>query len=165
MIHLESRGSICTPCVLVIFDIAVEVSSMKAKDAVQGDLSTESIILYIFTLQGEHINVQRFDSHDRLIKCYSYSQPRGTIIGSLFGTLLMILGIGLLAYFCCLRRRRKQSSPMPDEVFSVPSQPPPPPNFVTVGGYAPALDPNVPTYPVPVSKSNAYPLFATGPSA
>ncbi|EUB54923.1 hypothetical protein EGR_10205 [Echinococcus granulosus] len=83
---------------------------------------------------------------------YSYSQPQGRIIGSLFGTLLMILGIGLLAYFFCLRRRRKQSSSMHD----MPAPPPPPPNFVTVGGYAPALDPRVPTYPVPVSKSDPY---------
>nr|CDS24634.1 hypothetical protein EgrG_000731600 [Echinococcus granulosus] len=55
---------------------------------------------------------------------YSYSQPQGRIIGSLYGTLLIILGIGLLAYFSCL----KQSSSMHD----MPAPPPPPPNFVTM---------------------------------
>ncbi|KAL5963721.1 Dynamin-3 [Taenia solium] len=119
---------------------------------------------YLYTVCPSHLRYCcRSELYDGERCCagrsyYSYSQPRGTIIGSLFGTLLMILGIGLLVYFCCLRRRRKQSPSVADEVFSVPSSPPPPPpNFVTVGGYTPALDPGEPTYPVSISKSGPYP--------
>ncbi|KAL5103492.1 hypothetical protein TcWFU_002413 [Taenia crassiceps] len=117
---------------------------------------------YLYTVCPSHLRYCcRSELYDGERCCagrsyYSYSQPRGTIIGSLFGTLLMILGIGLLVYFCCLRRRRKQSPSAVDEVFSTPS-PLPQPSFVTVGGYVPALDPDVPTYPVPVSKSGPYP--------
>ncbi|KAL5970854.1 hypothetical protein TSMEX_001416 [Taenia solium] len=73
-----------------------------------------------------------------------YSQPWGLIIGSLVGTLLILVGIGLLAYFCCRRRRGKQSQSAADDV---PSPSPPPPNFVTIGGRAPAFDSRVSAYP------------------
>lgn len=80
---------------------------------------------------------------------YSYFQSWGMIIGSLVGSLLMLVGIGLLAYFCCRRRRSKQSQTVADDVSS-----PPPPNFVTTGGGAPPLAPRVPAYPV--SSSDIY---------
>lgn len=71
------------------------------------------------------------------LRGYSYSQPQGTVFGSLFGTLLVIFGIGLLAYSCFLPRRCKRSPSDVDEVDKVPSSPPPPPpppqDFVTVG--------------------------------
>ncbi|CUT99811.1 hypothetical transcript [Echinococcus multilocularis] len=70
------------------------------------------------------------------VRGYSYSQPQGTVFGSLFGILLVILGMGLLAYSCFLPRRCKQSPSVADDVDKVPSSPPPlppPQDFVTVG--------------------------------
>lgn len=79
----------------------------------------------------------------------------------------MILGFGLIVYFCCLRRRPKSTSAAaeyhdPDEVFSFPSSrdsQPTPGTAVTVNGYAPAFDPQVPVYPFPVEPNpNNYPV-------
>nr|CDS28838.2 hypothetical transcript [Hymenolepis microstoma]CUU97913.1 hypothetical transcript [Hymenolepis microstoma] len=94
---------------------------------------------------------------------YTHSSSRGTTIGSLFGTLMMILCIGLIVYFCCLRRRSKSSNPRStndaDELyrFHMPHhQPTSIGTGVTIGGYAPAFDPQVPPPPVPSGPNPTY---------
>ncbi|VDL34948.1 unnamed protein product [Hymenolepis diminuta] len=94
---------------------------------------------------------------------YTYSPSRGKVIGSLFGTLMVILNIGLVVYFCCLRRRSKAADAAayhdPDEVYSLPTphhQFTPTGTAVTIGGYTPAIDPQVHTYPVPVGPYPSY---------
>lgn len=68
------------------------------------------------------------------------------MFGSLFGTVVFALGIGLAVYCCCCRRRQKQAPATFGDT-------PPTNTFVTMGGgYAPGRDPAVPTYPVPVAK-------------
>lgn len=97
---------------------------------------------------------------------YTYSPSRGKIIGSLSGTLTLISGIGLLVYFCCFRRCSKSAEGAayhdPDEVYNLPSphhQFAPTGTAVTIGGYTPAIDPQVHTYPVPLGPNpNYYPV-------
>ncbi|VDO00272.1 unnamed protein product [Rodentolepis nana] len=94
---------------------------------------------------------------------FTHSSSRGTTIGSLFGTLMMILCIGLIIYFCCLRRRSKSSTQVlahdPDELYRLPTslrQPTSIGTGVTVGGYAPAFDHQVPPPPVPSGPDPIY---------
>ncbi|KAM7542526.1 hypothetical protein Aperf_G00000003524 [Anoplocephala perfoliata] len=128
---------------------------------------------YLYTVCPRHLRYccrNEFDAGE--ICCaghsygYNYSPSHGRIIGSLFGTLLMILGVGLVVYFCCIRRRPKFSDVAAhdggeaDVNFPSPSPYPPPPtgNVVTVGGYAPAFDHQVPAYPAPMpSGRETYP--------
>ncbi len=74
------------------------------------------------------------------------------MFGSLFGTLFMALAIGGVIYCCCCRRRKTASQPVATTDFEDA------PGVVTMGGYAPATDPNVPTYPFPVAKPAEYPV-------
>ncbi|VDD81540.1 unnamed protein product [Mesocestoides corti] len=81
---------------------------------------------------------------------YSYGQPSGMLYGASFGTLLVAVCIGALLYACCCRGRKASAeTPRMTSTGDIPS---PNPNTVVINGYAPGLDPNVPTYPVSVSK-------------
>ncbi|CDS38131.1 expressed protein [Echinococcus multilocularis] len=80
------------------------------------------------------------------------SRYRGPWVAAyIFGTLVVVVSIGLLVYFCCLHRRGKQSPSAVDEVQDVPSTPPPPPpNFANSPPPYPALPPpsiQPPPYP------------------
>ncbi|KAM3175497.1 hypothetical protein ACTXT7_008408 [Hymenolepis weldensis] len=91
----------------------------------------------------------------------TYSPSLGKIIGSLFGILMAILGIGLVAYFCCPQRYSESDVAYSDsdEVYSLPTphhQLTPNGIAVTIGGYTPAIDPQLPTYPVPVGPNPSY---------
>lgn len=74
----------------------------------------------------------------------------------MLGTLLMILGIGLVAYFCCIRRRPKFRNVAAHDDddgnvnFPSPSSHPTTGNVVTVGDYTPAFDSQVPAHPIPM---------------